>query len=213
MAMRAGQEGVAAFDAMYQPVLHQEFQRAIHGDRCRPRDLRGQLLDDLVGTERAMAAEQRLQHLAADRRKILAAALTGLLGAHQGLGGTAGVIVIRRRKGRVNVGHTLTSNLSIAVRPSPVRRHHQGAKKHSARRIMQWWQPGETAPTMKKGDLAAALFNLRASETRFIRRRGRLRPWPSRLPPSAWPRCLRRWPDRPPSSTAGSCRDRRSRAA
>ena len=71
MVMRAGEIGVAAFDAVDEAVFHQEIERAIHRDRRRPRHRFGEFVDHLIGAERPVAGQQRLQHLAADRREFL----------------------------------------------------------------------------------------------------------------------------------------------
>src|SRR5215510_12598599 len=107
MLADAGQEGIAAFDAVDQPVLDQEIERAIDRDRRRPRPLAGHALHDLVGAERAVAFGQRLQHLAAERREPLAAGGAQRLGMRHGLGAAAAMVVIGRRKdSRHGVGFT-----------------------------------------------------------------------------------------------------------
>ena len=57
--VHAGDEGVAALDAVHETVLAQELERAIGGDRGRARPPRGEPVDDLVGAERLVAGEQR----------------------------------------------------------------------------------------------------------------------------------------------------------
>ena len=98
--MRAGDEGVAAFDAMHQPLLAQEIERAIDGDRRRPRALLGQPVDQLIGAERRMAGQQRFQHPAADRRQLFLVRGAGRLGVRDGVAGAAVMVVPRRRKYR-----------------------------------------------------------------------------------------------------------------
>ena len=53
----AGEIGVAALDAVHEAVLHQEVERAIDGDRRRPRHRFGEFVDHLIGPERAMARQ------------------------------------------------------------------------------------------------------------------------------------------------------------
>ena len=93
--VRAGEKRVAALDAMHEPLFHQEIERAIDGDRRRTRDVLRQFLDHIIGAERAMRRQQRLQHLAADRREALAALLAHRLRMRDRIRGAAGVIVAR----------------------------------------------------------------------------------------------------------------------
>ena len=70
MIVHAGNERVTAFDAMDEPVVAQELERAIDRDRRRA----GGVLEpfhDLVGAKRLMACEQRFQHLPPHRRQSL----------------------------------------------------------------------------------------------------------------------------------------------
>jgi hypothetical protein len=73
----AGDECIAAFDAMNEAVVTQKIERTIDRDRCRPvvphRAMLRQILDDLVGAERLVARQQRFEHLAPDRRQALRA--------------------------------------------------------------------------------------------------------------------------------------------
>ena len=71
MVMRAGEEGVAAFDPVDEAVFHQEIERAVDRDRRRPRHRFGEFVDHLIGAERTVARQQRLQHLAPDRGEFL----------------------------------------------------------------------------------------------------------------------------------------------
>ena len=66
MVMRAGEEGVAAFDPVDEAVFHQKIERAIDRDRRRPRHRFGEFVDHLIGPERTVARQQRLQHLTSD---------------------------------------------------------------------------------------------------------------------------------------------------
>ncbi len=65
--MNAGDEGIATFDAVNQFILAQEIERAVNGNRRRPPALACQHVDDFIGAERLVTAQQRLQDLAADR--------------------------------------------------------------------------------------------------------------------------------------------------
>ena len=105
MIMRAGKKGVAAFDTMNQPVLHQEIERAIHRDRRRPRHRFGEFVDHLIGAERPVAGEQGLQHLAANRCQPLGARGAEFFGVRNGGAGAAIVIVVRRRKNHCRFCH------------------------------------------------------------------------------------------------------------
>ena len=70
--MHAGDEGVAALDAVDEAVVAQKIERAVDRDRRRA-PMPGEALDDLVGAERAVAVQQRLEHLAAHRGEPLRA--------------------------------------------------------------------------------------------------------------------------------------------
>ena len=82
--LHAGDERVAAFDAVDQALLAQEIERAIDGDRRRARSPHRQPVDQLVGAERLVARQQRLQHAAADRRQALGARGADRLGMRDG---------------------------------------------------------------------------------------------------------------------------------
>ncbi len=69
----AGDEGVAALDAMDEAVLAQKIERTVDRDRRGPCAGGRRAVDDLVGAERLVALEQNLQHLATDRRQPLRA--------------------------------------------------------------------------------------------------------------------------------------------
>jgi hypothetical protein len=94
----AGDEGVAALDAVHEAVVAQEVERAVDGDRRRARAGRGGAVHDLVGAERLVALEQDLQHLAAQRRQPLRAPGAQRLGVGQRVGGAAAMVVARRVK-------------------------------------------------------------------------------------------------------------------
>src|SRR5665213_2495392 len=71
--LHAGDERVAAFDAVGQALLAQEIERAVDRNRGRARAAHRQPVDQLIGAERGMARQQCLQHAAADRRQALGA--------------------------------------------------------------------------------------------------------------------------------------------
>ena len=69
MAVPAGEERVAAFDAMNEAVLHEEIQRPIDRDRRGPATgLIGQQVDQLVSADRPVRAGERVQHTLPSRR-------------------------------------------------------------------------------------------------------------------------------------------------
>ncbi len=105
MVMRAGEIGVAALDAMHEPVRHQEIERAIDRDRRRPRHRMRQFLDHLIGAERAMAGQQRLQHLAADRRQLLRPLGADPFRMGHRIRGAAVVVMVGCGKRRLGCGH------------------------------------------------------------------------------------------------------------
>jgi hypothetical protein len=94
----AGDERVAALDAVNKSVLHQEVERAIDRDRRRTRAGFAREFDDLVGAERFVTGEQRLQHLAADRRQSLGTRFAECLCMRQGVCRAAVMIMVRRGK-------------------------------------------------------------------------------------------------------------------
>ena len=105
MVVRAGEPGVAALDAVHEAVLHQKIQRAVDRDRGRPRHRFRQFVDHLIGAERAVAGQQRLQHLAADRGEFLRPLGADLFGMRDRVRGAAAVIMVRRGKGWFCRGH------------------------------------------------------------------------------------------------------------
>src|SRR5262249_55799810 len=71
VVVAAGDEGVAALDAVREALLEQEVERPIDGDRRRaPTALVLEALDQLIGADRLMSAGQGLQDLSPDRRKL-----------------------------------------------------------------------------------------------------------------------------------------------
>ena len=84
VAVRAGDEGVEHFEAMDQPMLLQEIQRAVDGDRRGAAAGFGpQFLDEVIGTERVPMLQQRAQHIAALFRQARATRLAGSLRLRQ----------------------------------------------------------------------------------------------------------------------------------
>ena len=70
--VHAGDEGIAALDAMDEAVVAQKIERPVNRDRRRAGVVR-KPFDNLVGAERPVACQQRFQHLAAYRRQALRA--------------------------------------------------------------------------------------------------------------------------------------------
>ncbi|CCE08624.1 hypothetical protein BRAS3843_2770106 [Bradyrhizobium sp. STM 3843] len=92
--LRAGEIGVAALDPVYQAVGYQELERPIDGDRRRAGCALGEFLDDLIGAERPMRGQERLEHLAAKRGEFLAALRAHALGMIKRIRGAAAVIMV-----------------------------------------------------------------------------------------------------------------------
>src|SRR5215831_7819796 len=57
--VHAGDECVAALDAVHEAVLAQELEHAVGGNRRQPRPLEREPVDDLVGAQRLVATQQR----------------------------------------------------------------------------------------------------------------------------------------------------------
>src|SRR6266404_2110667 len=104
MIMRAGEEGVAALDSVNEAVLHQKIERAVDRDRRRPRHRLGEFVDHLIGAERAVARQQRLQHLAPDWGEFLRPPRADLLSMRHRFRSAAAVIVVGRGKCRLCQG-------------------------------------------------------------------------------------------------------------
>ena len=105
MVMRAGEESIAALDPVDEAVLHQEIERAVDRDRRRPRHRLGEFVDHLIGAERTMARQQRLQHLTPDRGEFLRPPRANLFRMRDRFRSAAAVIVVRRGKCRLCQGH------------------------------------------------------------------------------------------------------------
>jgi hypothetical protein len=95
--MHAGDEGVAALDAVDEAVVAEKIERAVDRDRCRT-PMPGESLDDLVGAERAVGVQQRLEHVAAHRGEPLRAGGAQHFRVRDGRAGATFVVVVRRRK-------------------------------------------------------------------------------------------------------------------
>jgi hypothetical protein len=97
MIVHAGNESVAAFDAVSQTVVTQKFERSINRDRRRPRLLL-HAVNDFIGTQRAMAAQQNFKHLAPHRGESLRARGALRFGMGNGGAGAALMVVVGRGK-------------------------------------------------------------------------------------------------------------------
>jgi hypothetical protein len=95
MIVHAGNESVAAFDAVNETVVAQKFKRSINCDRRRTRLLL-QAVNDFIGAKRAMAAQQNLKHLAPHRGESLRARGALRFGMGNRSAGAALMVVIGR---------------------------------------------------------------------------------------------------------------------
>jgi len=93
MCMRAGDECVAAFDLVHQPMRQEEVERAIYGDRRRAWAVGGHALDDFIGTSSLVALRHTVEHVSALRRQLRPAALTDALGPPHQIGSAMIMIV------------------------------------------------------------------------------------------------------------------------
>lgn len=73
MIVDAGHEGVAALDAMHQPLRAQEIERTVNGNGSGPPVTLGKTVDQLISPQRLMRGKQYLKHGTAYRRQALAA--------------------------------------------------------------------------------------------------------------------------------------------
>jgi len=101
MVVPASYEGIPALDPVDETLFAQEVERTIDRNRCRSLAAHGQTVDDLVGSERMMAGEQRLQDAAAHGRQALLACGADRLGISDGVIRAALMIVIRPGEYRV----------------------------------------------------------------------------------------------------------------
>ena len=67
MIVHAGDEGVAAFDAVNESIVAEKFECPINRDWCRTRLLL-QPIDNFIGAQRTVAGEQNFKHLTPHRR-------------------------------------------------------------------------------------------------------------------------------------------------
>ena len=112
MIVDAGEERVAALDAMHEALRGEKIERAIDRDWCRTRPARRDRVDDLVGADRLVACGEHFQHVPAHRRQTLAALRTQRLGVLQRIRRAAAVVMVGGGK---NGGH---ERLSTRFRPS-----------------------------------------------------------------------------------------------
>ena len=101
--MQAGDERVAAGDAVHEAMLEQKVERAVDRNRRRARPDLGKPVHDLVGAERAVAGRQRVEHLAADRRQAQAALARIAPRRRQGRGLAARMVVRGMLKQRSDI--------------------------------------------------------------------------------------------------------------
>src|SRR3954452_16246154 len=95
MVLRAGQKRIPTFDAMNNPILHQEIQCTINRDGSRPRHISGKLVYDFISAKRTMTGQQCLQDMSPDWRKSVPASLAKSFGMTKGVRGAAFVVVTR----------------------------------------------------------------------------------------------------------------------
>ena len=106
--VRAGDEGVLRRKLVDEAMFEEKIQGTIDGDRRHAAFVApGQILDEIIGAQRAMGRKQRLQNLAANRRQPRPKALAQGLGRRQrlrGLGGTRlGMVAITRMVVRLGI--------------------------------------------------------------------------------------------------------------
>jgi hypothetical protein len=116
MTVHTRDESIAAFDPMNKTVVPQEFERAINGDWRRPAPI-GQPLDDLVGTERPVACEQRFEHVPAHGSQPLHTRGAKRFRMRDGGAGTAAVIVVRRWENQVRRHCHLGATEAVQILP------------------------------------------------------------------------------------------------
>ena len=114
--MAAADEGVHALDAMDQPVLDQEIERAIDGRRRRAEILVAQLVEQRVGADRLVARPHQLEHPLAQRREAQALVGAQLFRGHDRI--LDAVLMVVTFAGRVAVRGALAGFFTIADLPS-----------------------------------------------------------------------------------------------
>src|ERR1043165_2176228 len=112
----AGEERVAAFNAMHEALGGEEVERAIDRDRGGARTAGRDEVDDLVGAERLVAGAEHLEHVTAHRGQALAAFRAQRLGMLERIGRAALMVVVRGGK---NGAHGVNS---IRFRSAPRKR-------------------------------------------------------------------------------------------
>src|SRR5262245_38713285 len=91
--------GVERGEAMHEPALKQEIERAVDGRRCRRAAVLLQLVEQCVCADRAVAGPYQLQHAPAQGREPVAAARAQLGGGGDGIVDAAPMIVPGAGKG------------------------------------------------------------------------------------------------------------------
>ena len=103
MTMHTGNEGITAFDAVHEGLLAKEIERPIDRDRRRPGATQGQTIDQLIGAERLMARQQRLQDPTADRSQALFSSGADRFGVPDSVAHAAFMVVVRPGEYRVRL--------------------------------------------------------------------------------------------------------------
>ncbi len=98
MSVHAGDEGILAFYAMDKFLLTQKVECAIHRDRRRPRATNLKPINQLIGAQRSVACQKRLQHLSTHGGQSFLPGRADRLGMRDCIAGAAPVIVTRPRK-------------------------------------------------------------------------------------------------------------------
>lgn len=111
MAVRAGDKGVSALEAVGKTLFEQEIQCPIDGDRREAlAGTRCQRVGDVVGAERAMGAEQRAQHRPANGSEAQARTPAGRFGIRERTGRGVGAVA------RMVAAAGLAMGMSLAAR-------------------------------------------------------------------------------------------------
>ena len=136
LRLGAADKGVAALDAMDQPLFDQEVERAIDGRRRHPATLTigfagaGQLVDEFVGADRSMALPDQGQNLTAQLGQPGAALAAHDVGRRQRIGHAMGVVVLMSGKA-FSVGHGLLRRMITPyIRLRSTRANPVGVRSH-----------------------------------------------------------------------------------
>ena len=99
----ATDKGIAAFDAMDQPLRQQEFERTVHDRRGNALGVIGtvQQGEDIVGAQRLVASQQDFEHLVAARRQPQVSLLANAARRRQQFTLAAAVVVLAKRNIRI----------------------------------------------------------------------------------------------------------------